>query len=104
MNQEIVPEVGQLWLSSETAHRDNRNRYGVVSDIQPDGRVVLTTWYDELNGLQWARKSTVRPESFRPRADGTWSLKSGWRPAKRMPNYDISALGDKTHLIGGGGS
>lgn len=101
MSKKITPARGQLWISSEAGHQGEGNRYAVVSEVRANGQVLLVTWYDVLNGLASARPSSVRLAAFRPKKDGTWSLKTGWRPAKRMPKYDISALGRETHLIGG---
>lgn len=103
MSKEISPARGQLWISSEAGHRGEGNRYAVVSDIRPNGQVLLVTWYDVLNGLADARPSSVRLAAFRPKKNGTWSFKTGWRPAKHMPKYGVPD-GDWIHLIGPNGT
>jgi hypothetical protein len=80
-------EEGSLWLDNDPrTFEDHGNRYARIDAV---GRwtVQCTTWYDQPDGTEKARRGVeMKISRFQPSSTGRWS-RSGFRPAEVGPVY-----------------
>lgn len=88
----IVPEPGSLWRDMRPFPREDEpaaNRYVIVlGPAEDEGFLQVVSWWDHPGGRVTTRREyTLDVKYFQPKADGSWSTRTGYRPARREPKY-----------------
>jgi hypothetical protein len=86
-----TPEVGSFWLDNDPrTFADHGARYARIERV--DGQSVFcTTWYDQADGTDKARRQVkMQMARFQRLTGGGWS-RTGFRPAENEPVFGSPA-------------